>query len=128
MSVTQWRKALANAAASAAAAIGDVEPDLQRLVDIAVRDGRLSCEEIEEARAYEAVADARHAELDRAGADPQNWFSKARLAGALATAFCGAGWQDAADSAYDLCFAGDDNERTAELIRRHVDAVLNEPQ
>lgn len=120
------RRVLAKAALAASRQIRDLEPRIQQLLDVAVKDNALSDEQVGEVRAYTELADDRYFTAQEQGAAEAiwgNWFAKARLGAAITDAFQGTTLQDAALAAYELCFTSDHKEATIALIEAEIQAA-----
>jgi hypothetical protein len=115
----QWRHVVAKASESLSRSIDGLEPAVRAWLASAVAQNALSAEQVAEARAYAEAADDRYFTLQEQGADQlewRNWFAKARLATALADAFGGTQWDNAADALYELCFVDEDKSAAIALI------------
>lgn len=127
MAPEERRRALTKAALTLSEHVTDMEPSLRYLLDTALAKNFLTPEEVAEAKAYANSSDAQHFASEAQGAAEAisgNWFSKARLAMAIANAFGGSSWQDAADAAYELCFTLDDKPAAIALVRTQVEGTL----
>jgi hypothetical protein len=121
----QRRRRLVRAAFAASRNIQDLEPPIQEILELAIRNNELLPERIAEAKAFAESADTRYFTEQEGGAAKgiwRNWFAKARLATAIANLFAGTSWQDAADAAYELCFTSDDKDAVVRLIESEIAA------
>jgi hypothetical protein len=126
LSPANQRRALVRAAVNASQNINDMEPRIRRLLDAAVTADALSDVQVAEVRAYSELADERYFTAQEQGATKAiwgKWFSKARLAAAIAGAFSGT---DLLDVAYELCFVGDDKQTSIALIDSEIQAAQNQ--
>ena len=104
--------------------IPNLEPEISKLIEAAVNENPPCRNRWRRRRTYADAADEREsAEQDeRAGEQvASHWFAKVRLATALENAFAGTKWQDAADAAYELCCALDDQQAAVMLVREEFD-------
>jgi hypothetical protein len=124
LSVDQRRRALARACRAMAKQIPNLEPAISTLIEAAVNDNALSPQQVAQARTYAEMADERDsAEEDERGGEQvaNNWFANARVATALENAFGGTKWTDAADAAYELCCALDDQRAAVLMVRAELE-------
>jgi hypothetical protein len=106
--------------------VDQLESRLTELVQLAVERNALSPGQVEELRQYAENADKRYLVLQAEGVDKHiwgNWFSKARLATALANAFGSEEWETTADAVYETLFVEDTEDRAIKLVRSEIDLL-----
>jgi branched-chain amino acid transport system ATP-binding protein len=109
---------IAQAALACSARINDVEPDIRSILNSVAKGDSVSKSQIARLKSYAQDADRAYLETE-ASAPPisANWFSKARLATALANLAGGESWDHSASAAYELCFVGQDKKLSISDVR-----------
>jgi len=126
LSAGQRRRALCEAILVISRGITDFEPRIREILEVAVRDQVLSTDQLAELKKYTDDSDDRYFTAQEQGADERvwgNWFAKARLGAATLNLFRGATLEDAAECAYELCFAASDKQIAIDAIESAMTRV-----